>query len=433
MENQLKDHVNSPAHKIESGGDKKECDVFTGLGKSVENQKSLLGKDQVKNSYELKRFYESENPRVIDLKNFDSLDDLCEAVKYHWIHRLRNKEDSINKVISRAKKMAKHNVFPVDFFDLQPDQAIAYLDYREQTEEAPRYGVRNDWKVIKIFARAYGIDVSSWNYRPPREIKSKVKMIPLPNVVYALIHHEYSKDPYENALYQYLMFDSFLLGIRNPSEMVSLSVSDVFLDDGYLIIHEDKKYGQPRQVFPEKEIMTMPTRKSFKNWIDKWRPKVTNQFSGESLFLLPSGKPFTKDYLRVQLSRRGKQVWNHYHPYVSRHWCAIARLIKSKVDSNHYNVYEVKDWLGHDRLNTTENYIQFAHRYYEQAPFDWIKSILKASNILKECFSGENGVKSKKAENRVLSTEIPSVGDSSSRHRSVVVFLSYLTSEQTLY
>jgi integrase len=182
-----------------------------------------------------------------------------------------------------------------------------------------------------------------------------------------------------------------------------------------IIIHEDKKYGQPRQIFPEKEIMTMATRKSFKNWIDKWRPKVENQYSGDSLFLLPSGKPFKKDYLRTQLSERGKHIWNAYHPYISRSWCAIARLIQSKVNSDHYNVYEIKDWLGHDRLKTTETYIQYAHRYYQQAPFDWIKSILKANNVLKECFGEENGLKSKESQNKVLSTEFPPVNANSSR------------------
>jgi hypothetical protein len=232
IKNQKKDSL-LPQQIYEAGGDKKLYENLNEISRTVECLSPKYGEDLVKNSYELREFFESENPRVINPENFGSLDELCKAIKYHWINRLRNSEDSINKAISRAKQISNYKVFPVDFFDLKPSQAIAYLDYREKIEKAPRYGIRNDWKVIKIFAKAFGININTWNYRPPREIKSKVKIIPLPNVVYALVHHEYSKDPYENALYQYLMFHSFLIGMRNPSEIVSLGVSDIFVDDGY--------------------------------------------------------------------------------------------------------------------------------------------------------------------------------------------------------
>ena len=39
-----------------------------------------------------------------------------------------------------------------------------------------------------------------------------------------------------------------------------------------------------------------------KNWIYHWRPKVENQYSGDALYLQPSGKPFTVRFLGKKLS-----------------------------------------------------------------------------------------------------------------------------------
>jgi site-specific recombinase XerD len=123
-------------------------------------------------------------------------------------------------------------------------------------------------------------------------------------------------------------------------------------------------------------MMTNPRRKSMKNWIEHWRPKVENQYSKDYLYLQPNGKPFTRAYLRKFLCQHVKQVWNYYHPYVMRHWCAVARLIKSKIETKKWDIWDVKEWLGHDKV-TTEGYVMYAKRYYRNASYDWIKAILK--------------------------------------------------------
>jgi len=129
----------------------------------------------------------------------------------------------------------------------------------------------------------------------------------------------------------------------------------------------------------------MASRKSYENWIEKWRPKVANQYSGNYVYLQPSGKPFTESYLRKQLSIRGKLVWPHFHPNVCRDWCSIARLIQ-----NAYNIKETCDWMENSDMRVTEHYTRAAKRYYVMAHFDWIKSILKSPNHWRE----ENGLKS---------------------------------------
>lgn len=135
---------------------------------------------------------------------------------------------------------------------------------------------------------------------------------PFPDVVNKFFYYEYSKDTYENTLYQYLFFHSFMIGWRVPSEIIEMTVDDVIIDSsgrGCITITETKKHRQKRTILPEKSILSSRVHKSFKNWIDKWRPKVENQYSGNALYLQPSGKPFEINHFRGKLSRFGKKIW----------------------------------------------------------------------------------------------------------------------------
>jgi len=314
-----------------------------------------------------------KNPYIIDPTQYQTQEELFNAIKHWWIFKYRKSEGTIKDRLRYAKKMAEHKVFPINWKELNPNQIIAYLEYKEYEEyknERGKHQILNEWKTIKTFAKAYGIDASLWGYIPPSPPKPKVKIIPLPNTTYQMIQHKYSKNLYKNALVQYILAHGFLIGWR-PSELVIQKVSDVFLEDGYVIITESKKNQQPRQVFPETDMMTNLRRKSMKNWIDHWRLKVENQYSGDYLYLQANGKPFTKNYLRKFLCKQVKPVWKYYHPYIMRHWCAIARLIKSKVDTKKWDIWDVKEWLGHDKVATTEDYVRYAKQYYRNASYDW--------------------------------------------------------------
>ena len=137
--------------------------------------------------------------------------------------------------------------------------------------------------------------------------------------------------------------------------------------------------------------MISKVHKSFKNWLDHWRPKVENQYSGDALYLWPSGKPVTVRVLGQKLSKHGKEIWSYFQPYDMRHWCAVARLIKTKVETGRFDTYMVKNWLGHERINTTENYIRYAEQYYRQLPEDWIALALKPKS--KRNGVGKRGIK----------------------------------------
>ena len=81
--------------------------------------------------------------------------------------------------------------------------------------------------------------------------------------------------------------------------------------------------------------------------------------------------------MRKYICNQVKPIWNHFHLYIMRHWCAIARLIQTKVETKKWDIWDVKERLGHEKVTTTEGYVRFAKRYFTNAPYDWIRAILK--------------------------------------------------------
>lgn len=272
--------------------------------------------------------------------------------------------------------MENHTI-SVDFRNPNYTNFIRHMDYREQIEFTGQSALSHEWKTMKMFLKAYGIPLTDWNYRPPPCPKSKARTIPLPELVHKMIHYKYSKDEYENALIQYTLLHTFMMGWRNPSETITMKVGDANLDKGLLIITEPKKHYLTRTIVPDKALMTGKTRKSFKNWIDTWRPKVENQHSGNALYLRPDGRPLEIQPYRMFMTRRVRPVFPEYQPYVSRHWCAIGKLIKSKLEVKKFDIYDVQDWLGHSEIQTTMTYTRDAKQYMRLVHYDWFKYIMK--------------------------------------------------------
>lgn len=332
-------------------------------------------------AHELKKNFDFYNPIVVDPEKFQSLPELFNAVANHakrWQRLSSGQDSTIEHRMRCARRMAKHPVFPINFFNIDYTQFVVYMQYREDYENAGHFALKNDLQAIQMFLIAYDIKLENWYYKLPPCQNHKERILPMPNVVHAMITHKYSDDKYENALYQYLHAHNFWIGWRVPSEACLMKVSDIDFDTNSIIITEKKKHNSTRQIFPEIPIMTGMTRKSIKNYIDKWRQKIENQYSGDTLYLQPSGKPFTIRHLGKNLRKTGKQVYPGFTPYMSRHWCAVARLIQTKVQTGSFDPYVVQKWLGHEKIATTEGYIKHAESYYKRAPYDWIKYTLKS-------------------------------------------------------
>ena len=329
----------------------------------------------MKGNYDLRKYSNIEtliklNPKTVTF----------EKIAFHAERWQRLSRSSIDHRLRCARRMSRHPVYPINFNKPRYEQFIAYMDYRERMEKASGYALMNDLRTMQMFLRAFDIDLKSWYYKLPIMPRHKKRKVPFPEMVYDLCNHKYSEDSYENALYQYLMFHNFFIGWRVPSEPCVMSINDIDIDSkgrGSIIITETKKRNSKRIIIPERYILSAPTSKSFKNWIDHWRPRVENQHSGDALYLQPNGRPFTVRYLGKKLSQNGKKVWPSYQPYVSRHWCAISLLIRTKRECKTWDTRRVQRYLGHDKPSTTDTYIEFAEEYYRQEPKDWFLHALR--------------------------------------------------------
>jgi len=301
-------------------------------------------------------------------------------VGIHGLLRQRLEPSTVKKHLRYARFMELH-LCPVDFKKPSFKNFVAHMDYREQIEKATPCALEHEWRAMQMFLRAYGMKISDWPYKPPSRPKSYKRVLPYPETVHKFFTYKYSNNKYETALYQYMFFFGFFSGVRAPSEIINMKVSDVHFEEknrGYIVITETKKHNTQRTIIPERSILNSKVHKSLKNWITTWRPKKANKQSGDALFLQPSGKPFTIRHLGHKLSKHGKKVWNDFSPYDMRHWCAVARLIKTKCETGRFDCYPIKNWLGHERMATTEGYVEHAEKYYRDFPVDWLSCALKS-------------------------------------------------------
>ncbi|UCD14519.1 MAG: site-specific integrase [Thermoplasmatales archaeon] len=325
-------------------------------------------------------------------------------VALHASLRQRLSPSTVEKRMRYARFMENH-IVPVDFRNPSFENFVRHMDYREQIEFGNRKGssaLSHEWKTMKMFLRAYGLPI--WDYKPPLCPRSKARIVFLPDKVYEMIHRDYCKDDYENALIQYTLLHSYMVGWRNPSELCIMSVDDVKLDEELLIITEPKKYNSTRIVAPGYSIINSKTRKSFKNWIDHWRPKVVNQYSGDALYLKSDGCPINIDSYRMFITRRLKKIYPDFQLYSTRHWCAIGKLIQSKLETGKFDEYLVMNWLGHSQIQTTMSYLREAEHYKHVANYNWFKRVLRYynGNFIIEESTG----KSKQREKTVVLTKI---------------------------
>ncbi|KYK23268.1 hypothetical protein AYK25_10145 [Thermoplasmatales archaeon SM1-50] len=199
-----------------------------------------------------------------------------------------------------------------------------------------------------------------------------------------------------------------IIGWRPPSEPAFMKCSFVDLDNGtnFIKIVEPKRYFKERLIEP-KEILLNTRRKSLKNWIDHIRQKRASKYSGDYLFIDEDGKPFWDeknrgDRLRKYVDRAIQpkiyEIFPEYYNYTSRHFCATARLIRTKLETGGFDIYSVNSFMGHEKLQTTKDYVTGAELYIRQFNGDWIYRILKAYEKIRE----ENTKKSKEAEKEVF-------------------------------
>jgi len=314
-------------------------------------------------------------------------------------------DNTIRKRIRYLKYMETHE-YPVNLRKADEKQFRRHIRYRLYYEE-PKGTIdacKHEKLAFNMLRKAYGLD--EIKLRLPRKQSNKKMILPLPDTVRQFWHHPYYKKKEDTKLFQYIMRMSFLIGMRTPSELANLREQDiVFNSNGtaILTIHEDKENNRERTIVLDVSIASDPQQKTLKNWMITWRPRIINE-NCDAIFPKRNGDYWTAPNLGKYMRNNGKQVWEPYHPYVSRHWSCCARLIEQYHTTKHWNTLVVKEWHGHDKIKNTEKYIKYARQYYQIDPSNWIQRVLKAPYEMGE----ENPIESTNTQFTSLSNGTPS-------------------------
>jgi len=390
------------------------------------------GMQNVKNNYFLKvgkkrQYIDNDKllfPIHINFQNYHTHEELYQAIKNWWINTKNRAEKTIKTRINAMRYCQRHPIYPVDWFhfDQEPEQILNLLlylinvEYKQKGQNTGNYNygihqIHNLWKTVKTIAEAKGVDISWWGWNPPSKPENRVKIIPSPLIVNKLIHYRYSYEPITNSLIKTILTLGFQSGLR-PEEIIILQIKNVDFDNCSLILTEQKKRYRNRQIRLEPAIMYNPNQNSIYNWINIWRPRIKTN-NNNFLFLQSNGKPFpTEDALRTFLAKRVKTIWKPYSPKKMRDWNAIARLIRTKEKTGKWDIRTVTKALGHKQQSTTEGYVEFAELYYQNDPYDWLKSVLRHQ----KCLMQENRHKKQhketliKPEKMALLTKVTPVG-----------------------
>lgn len=330
-------------------------------------------------------------PLHVDRTKYETHEELFKEIRDWWVNVEEHAENTILERIRYARAMANHPIYPVDWFKFEPEQIICQLQYKRMHEypqkaeelgkDKDTYGIcqlHNDWKTVNTFAEAFGIiDVPYWGYHPPEVPEPQRKIVPRPYIVHKLMNYKYTPDRYTNVLIKTIQTVGFQVGWR-PEEAPIQKISDIYFDDGYIVITEPKKKKRQRQVWLDDRVLNSPRQNSLRNLVYIWRPRYATKESKDFLFIKKDGRPFSTvhDY-RMFLNRHVKPVWKPFSPKIMRDWCAIAKLIRTKTETKKWDIRTVKNALGHRKEDTTEDYVKFAEEYYRNDKFDWLSAVLK--------------------------------------------------------
>lgn len=345
-------------------------------------------------------------PLHVNRYSYETHEELYKAVRDWWVTVKGKSEATITHRITYARAMARHPIYPVNWFEFVPEQILnlvmhkQIIEYPKRAKETgnPNYGIsqlHHDIKTIRTFASCFDINISSWGWSPPSIPEPQVKIVPRPRTVNKLLHHKYSTDRYTTALVRTLLTVGFHSGMR-PEEIIILKEKNVKFDEGYILIAEQKKRFRERQIWLDPPVMHSRQLSSLKNWCEIWRPRSPpNDLSKGLLFIQKNGKPFpNENAFRMFLNRHCKPVWNDFTPKIMRDWCAIAKLIRTKIETKRWDTRIVKYALGHKNEKTTDMYTKFAENYYRNDPYDWLRAVLKFhpnSKRMKRLMEQQNG------------------------------------------
>ena len=141
-------------------------------------------------------------------------------------------------------------------------------------------------------------------------------------------------------------------GIR-VSELLSLKVSDINLDVGYLMLN---RYQDNERIIPIYSLAVQALR----NYLDEGRPQLAQSTKENVLFLNTSGQPMTRQgfWKLVKHYTASANIEKDITPKTLRHSFA-THLLENGADIN-----MVKDMMGHSSISSTKVYAKLLKNKY---------------------------------------------------------------------
>jgi len=338
---------------------------FVNISQKVESQPLTIGDMMEEIRSRLEKIKRTDVPLFLDPKTATFIDVGIHAKVHQYLS-----ESTIEKRLRYARFMELHPQ-PIDFKNLTPESFIKHVIYRLEIEDPPATpcALKHEKKAVLMFLKAFKQYTEDWQKyvrTPPIVATEDNTFVPFPKTVNKLYRAKYSKNKYENVLLQTVVFTGFNFGMRPPSEICNLNLEDIVINDdgtGYIRIHEDKKHGKQRLIYPyNKTVLSSSVFKTPKNYIDNWRHKVANKHSRNALFLMPNGQRVKSAYLRNKIAPVGKKVCNEksFILYTMRHTFATYLYEYTR------DMKKVAKRLGHKKSDTVDKYVHIADSMKEQ-------------------------------------------------------------------
>lgn len=193
------------------------------------------------------------------------------------------------------------------------------------------------------------------NFRLPRASSSPRELLP-DHVVQALLEYQVGDDEEDrpdNATARACFRLAFYLALRVPSELHDLELQDFDQDARTLAVWSDK--------LERNDIVHLQTWEAqlVADYIATTRAHVarfaTRGARSSSLMLHPwTGRPFSREGLRMFMWRHGRRVYPRFHGYSLRHAGLTWLYLQTR------DIYFVKERARHVKLSSTEIYVHAA-------------------------------------------------------------------------
>ncbi len=238
--------------------------------------------------------------------------------------------------------MEKCKIF--DISKINEEDLIAYLKYLDDNNYEKTSVAR---KIVSIksfhsyLETKYNIKNISSKISSPRVYRKLPEVLSIEEVDKLLDINPSNAFEYRNKAMLELMYSS---GLR-VSELVSLRLTDIDLDNGYVRCFGK---GKKERVVPIGDYAL----DYLKKYLEEYRPLLKKKYQTDSIFLNNHGKEMTRGgfFLIIKKIANDKKINKNITPHMLRHSFATHLL------NNGADLRTIQEMLGHSNISTTQVY-----------------------------------------------------------------------------